>query len=1043
MAINERLIDTKVEAAGNGGTGNQEEGLILHLDANDVDSYDGDGSVWYDITNHEYTPATNVDEHFNTVLYNTNGSATSITGVGFEPELVWIKRRDSSGSNYLFDQVRGVHKALISEQTYAEIDNSGYLTSFDSDGFSLGTNSALVGNGNSYAAWCFKAGGAAVSNTDGTITSQVSANNDLGFSIVSYTGTGSNATIGHGLNSAPELIFIKRIDASSNWSVYTPLGPNYYMFLNEADAAYSGSSLWWNNTAPTPSVFSTGSYGVHNTSSAEYIAYCFASKRGVSKVGSYTGNGSTTGPIVYLGFEPAFLMFKCSSQVGNWIVIDNKRATSNPRTPHLRANSNSADDSGTNEYVDFLGNGFQPKGVSNYNNNSSGQTYIYYAVAKNTKETSLTPDRASFTEGSVTTGAELELDANDYSGSGNWLDSSGNSNDGTISGATYVNDGSSDYFDFDGNDNVSVGHFSELESSARSWEFWVNFDDFSSLYFFAGQYGNSNATNTALFRTGGTGNKFVRASLYDGNGTFTEPTGSIPLTVNQWHHITYVSDNSDNSFKIYVDGVLDVDTNLAFDLNTSNTQDFFLGQGGTFTSFRINGQIGAFRFYSSALTPQQVQTNYDATKIYTLPGLELHLDIGNSNCYSGSGTTVNDLSSNNHTITTLAGVEEADFDKELGNFLTVKENSNEGLTIADNADFDHTNGATYEGWVYLDPSGTDEETFLWRGQSNGQGLRIYWHASYGWFPRDFNASGTEIIDQNNIKTGSSGFGRGKWYHLALTLSSASGATYKFYVDGNLIGYYTASGGGQNSLSYGISLGKYAGGSVSDLHGKIGQFRFYSSALSHDQVRQNYNFTKNNYPNGYDGTISNTTWNSSGYFDFNGSSSIINLPDVATFDRYSEIKAVSAWVKLDTTTSRVFPLSISSTTNSFDYWYFGWLADLGAIYVAARNGSSSNQSIATAAVTPDTDWHHIFCQVTDTTREIYLDGVSKTVTHAKAGSGTDTSWIDYPSYDTNAKGAIGVLRLASPGYSNGFISKIKVYNKTLTQAEITALYNEGE
>ncbi len=222
-------------------------------------------------------------------------------------------------------------------------------------------------------------------NTEGTIESTVSANNDLGFSIVSYTGNGSaGATVGHGIDT-PELIIVKRLSGSENWAVYSdyshPTVPQNYLLTLDNSSAAGLNSTRWNNTAPTNAVFSIGTSQAVNASTNTYIAYCFASKPNYSKVGSYLGNGNATGPTVTLGFEPAWLMFKCTTQSGNWIIIDNKRATSNPRTPHLRANSNAQDDFGANEYVDFTSTGFQPKGVSNYNNNSSGQTYIYLAFA--------------------------------------------------------------------------------------------------------------------------------------------------------------------------------------------------------------------------------------------------------------------------------------------------------------------------------------------------------------------------------------------------------------------------------------------------------------------------------------------------------------------------------------------------------------------------------------------------------------------------------------------------------------------------------------
>jgi hypothetical protein len=261
------------------------------------------------------------------------------------------------------------------------------LSSFDADGFTLtpySSDAFINYTGRTMVAWCFKAGGAAVANTDGTVASQVSANVAGGFSIVGYTGNGTaGSTIGTGLSAPAEMIIVKSTSISDNWWTWHKelTSIDYYLTLNNiTDETYFAGNIF-GGTLPTSSVFSVGADFSTNGLNNELIAYCWHSVAGYSKISSYVGNGNTTGVLQELGFEPAFLMFKCSSQVGNWIMIDNKRATSNPRTPHLRANTISTDDYGANEYVDFTSTGFQPKGVSNYNNNSNNQTYIYMAFA--------------------------------------------------------------------------------------------------------------------------------------------------------------------------------------------------------------------------------------------------------------------------------------------------------------------------------------------------------------------------------------------------------------------------------------------------------------------------------------------------------------------------------------------------------------------------------------------------------------------------------------------------------------------------------------
>jgi hypothetical protein len=267
-------------------------------------------------------------EHFNTVLYTGTGATQSITGVGFQPDFVWAKRRSATGDHILSDSVRTAGKYLSSNLTAAEITSTDF-DSFDSDGFTVNAvdqTGGLNASGSTYAAWNWKAGGTAVSNTDGSITSQVSANTDAGFSIVSYTGTGANATVGHGLSSAPEMIITKPRNSADNWiSWHTALGATGYIYLNLTNASNTGAAVW-NSTLPSSTVFSIGTSSNINTSGQTQVAYCFHSVDGYSKVGSYTGNGSSDGTFVYTGFRPAWVMVKTSSLAGQyWNIFDNVR----------------------------------------------------------------------------------------------------------------------------------------------------------------------------------------------------------------------------------------------------------------------------------------------------------------------------------------------------------------------------------------------------------------------------------------------------------------------------------------------------------------------------------------------------------------------------------------------------------------------------------------------------------------------------------------------------------------------------------------------
>jgi len=329
--------------------------------------------------------------HFNTKLYTGNDGTQSITGVNFQPDFTWIKNRDSAYYHFLFDSVRGtgITKSLYSNSTDDEGEHSanGNLTSFDSDGFSLGTTSganAINTSAQNLVAWNWLAGGTASSNTDGSITSSVSANTTSGFSIVSYTGTGSVATVGHGLGVAPSvMIFKNRIDVT-NWVVYNKsLGATKYLFLQDTTPAGTLNTVF-NDTEPTSSVFTVGTSGTTNGSGDGMIAYCFAEKKGFSKVGSYTGNGNADGPFIYTGFKPAFIITRPIGNVSSWNVTDVKRSTYNDGSLE-RFKVNLSDGESSSPNYDILSNGFKIRTTDNdYNPTGFAvNKVIYMAFAEN------------------------------------------------------------------------------------------------------------------------------------------------------------------------------------------------------------------------------------------------------------------------------------------------------------------------------------------------------------------------------------------------------------------------------------------------------------------------------------------------------------------------------------------------------------------------------------------------------------------------------------------------------------------------------------
>ena len=315
-------------------------------------------------------------DYFNTVLYTgTSADNRAVTGVGFQPDFLWIKDRTTAFSHALFDSVRGSSKMLVTQGTEAEQTDagSGGLTSFDTDGFT--TDAGSGGNpyrntnqsGDAYASWNWK------------------ETADAGFDIVAYTGNGSARTISHSCGAVPKMIIIKDRSAADNWNVYTaPTGNNSHMHLNLTNAA-SGSSSYWNTTTPTSSVFSLGSNSAVNANGNNFIAYCFAEKQGYSKIGSYVGNGNADGTFTYTNFKPAFVMVKPTVTADNWVMIDNKREGYNPDNNFVYANKTNVENDA--DIIDFTANGFKQTS-SGGTTNRSGEPFIYMAFAENPLVTS-------------------------------------------------------------------------------------------------------------------------------------------------------------------------------------------------------------------------------------------------------------------------------------------------------------------------------------------------------------------------------------------------------------------------------------------------------------------------------------------------------------------------------------------------------------------------------------------------------------------------------------------------------------------------------
>jgi hypothetical protein len=331
------------------------------------------------------TSTTQANDYFNTVLWTGTGSTQNITGVGFQPDLVWLKARSIVDNNGLFDAVRGAGQRLLSDATNAEQTTTNVQSAFISDGFTVGNNAQSNQSGATYVAWNWKANGAGVSNTSGTITSTVSANTTSGFSVVTYTGTGSAATIGHGLGAVPSMIIVKNRDAADAWQVYhaanTAAPETDYLVLNTT-AATADAADRWNDTLPTSTLFSIGNGVEVNTNTEKYVAYVFAPVAGYSAFGSYTGNGSADGPFVYTGFRPRYVLVKRTDATDSWQVYDTARDTFNTTAANLYPNlSNAEVTDNSSQNIDILSSGFKQRNT-NARLNASGGTYIYMALAE-------------------------------------------------------------------------------------------------------------------------------------------------------------------------------------------------------------------------------------------------------------------------------------------------------------------------------------------------------------------------------------------------------------------------------------------------------------------------------------------------------------------------------------------------------------------------------------------------------------------------------------------------------------------------------------
>jgi len=327
-----------------------------------------------------YTTINKPSAHFNTKLYAGNSGTQSISGVGHQPDLVWVKQRNGSAYHQLTDVIRGVNSQAAANAVGLGASNT-CLTAFNSDGFALGSNGDVNASNKNYVSWNWKANGSGSSNTNGSInTIKTSANTTSGFSISTFTGTGSNATVGHGLGVAPKMVIVKSYSAGEDWTIYhSALGGTKYIVLNSTGVAGTNVGAF-NNTSPTSSVFYVGTFGATNGSSQTLVAYSFAEKQGFSKIGSYKGNGNADGAFVYTGFKPAFILIKNTENgARNWQIYDNKRIGYNYNNYRMAVNLPQTEESNLN--LDIYSNGFKTLSTD-ADVNENAKKYIYMAFAE-------------------------------------------------------------------------------------------------------------------------------------------------------------------------------------------------------------------------------------------------------------------------------------------------------------------------------------------------------------------------------------------------------------------------------------------------------------------------------------------------------------------------------------------------------------------------------------------------------------------------------------------------------------------------------------
>ena len=793
-------------------------------------------------------PAIIPSDYFNPLLYTGTGTTQSIDDLTFAPDFVWIKGRNYSDLHALIDSVRGANKILFSNSTSQQGSYSDTLTSFDNNGFTLGADATQLVNYDTktYVAWNWKAAGfandfnvleggtvttsssaATAGITAGTITTgwNVSANRDAGFSIVSYTGTGSNASVGHGLDSAPELILIKLRSGPMNWVVYnSESGASKFLTLNST--VYAETYNMWQNTSPTNSVFTISTDAQPNTINGNYIAYAFRSIPGFSDIGSYIGLGSSANPVIVTGFRPAFVMIKnTTSNSTSWVMADDRRGYND-----LYANDSSAEFASGSLYgAHFLSNGFTTN-TFDISRNKSGDTYIYLAIAEQVYNANgVTANQTNpFNDGSQVAQYEFEDNATDsqpngYIGKG-----------GTFNGTTSKIDISSP--------------ISTTSDQDFSFSQWVNFDTLPTGGSFMGIWGSDTGSLSAirfLLREASGGYRFEvlrgfnSLFYYNATGSVDMPVSSLSTGV--WYNIVLTYTSSTKTVHIYLNGV---ELGTGYVLSTSGSSAISTGLSmGRYNStnlYALDGRLDQVRVYNTVLNPNDVWLLYSETSA-TSSTLDYPASTGAQALYELEGdATSTSSAAYNGTATDVAWVPLYDgtptsmtyaAPSVSAPFLKAAE-FNGSSSYIETPTIIPDNNFTFSCWVNMNSLPAigsyqiiynSDKAYKWYISLHDGGKIEFWNGA------------NEFITASEVIT------TGQWYNITYTASSTNGK--KLYVDGSEV--YSDSSTANNVTASGTwqGFGKYLSNSLY-LDGSLDQARIFNKALDSGEILQLYNEPNN-------------------------------------------------------------------------------------------------------------------------------------------------------------------------------------------------------